>query len=168
VSASGIKPEGGAGARHRQPSSRHCFVCGVQNPIGMKIQFTDDGESAVRAEVVVPEHYNGYPGVVHGGIVAAILDEVSGRALLARGHDLKNLFVTLKMEIRYRAPTPTDTPLTAIGHIVQHGASRAKVHGEIRLPDGTVTAEADCVVARPPAEFAERWEPERSYWKVYD
>jgi uncharacterized protein (TIGR00369 family) len=117
---------------------------------------------------MVPDQYNGYPGVVHGGIVAAILDEVSGRALLARGHDIKNLFVTLKMEIRYRQPTPTHTPLTAVGNVVKVSATRAVVHGEIRLPDGTVTAEADCVVARPPAEFAERWEPERPYWKVYD
>src|SRR5512136_1048411 len=128
-----------------QPSSRNCFVCGVQNPYGLHIHFEDDGENTSRAEVIVPERFNGYPGVVHGGIVATILDEVSGRALLARGHDLRNLFVTLKMEIRYRMPTPTNTPLTAIGHIVQQGASRAKVHGEIRLPDGTVTAEADCV-----------------------
>jgi len=152
----------------RQPSSRHCFVCGVQNPFGLKIQFNDDGASVCCAEVTVPDPFNGYPGVVHGGIIAAILDEVSGRALLARGHELRNLFVTLKMEIRYRMPTPTNTPLTAVGSIVQAGQSRARVHGEIRLPDGTVTAEADCVVARPPEEFGERWEPERPYWKVYD
>jgi uncharacterized protein (TIGR00369 family) len=140
----------------------------MQNPYGLKLQFVDDGDSTVRAGVIVPDHYNGYPGVVHGGIIAAILDETSGRALLIRGHDIRNLFVTLKMEIRYRQPTPTNTPLTAIGNIVKVGASRATVHGEIRLPDGTVTAEADCVVARPPEEFAERWEPERPYWKVYD
>ena len=152
----------------RQPSSRHCFVCGVQNPFGLKLQFVDDGDSAVRAEVMVPEQFNGYPGVVHGGIVAAILDEVSGRALLARGHDIKNLFVTLKMEIRYRQPTPTNTPLTAIGQIVKVSASRATVHGEVRLPDGTVTAEADCLVARPPQAFADNWEAERPYWKVYE
>jgi uncharacterized protein (TIGR00369 family) len=153
---------------NKQPNSRHCFVCGVQNPFGLGLHFADDGASAVRAEFTVPERFNGYPGVVHGGIVAAILDETSGRALLARGHEHKNLFVTLKMEIRYRQPTPTDTPLTAVGSIVKAGASRATVHGEIRLPDGTVTAEADCVVARPPEEFAERWEPERPYWKVYE
>jgi uncharacterized protein (TIGR00369 family) len=152
----------------RQPSSRNCFVCGVQNPIGLKLQFVDDGDRSVCAEVNVPDPYNGYPGVVHGGIIAAILDEVSGRALLARGHDLKNLFVTLKMEIRYRQPTPTNTLLTAVGNIVKASAARAVVHGEIRLLDGTVTAEADSIVARPPDEFAERWEPERPYWKVYD
>jgi uncharacterized protein (TIGR00369 family) len=152
----------------KQPNSRHCFVCGVQNPFGLGLHFADDGASSVRAEFTVPEQFNGYPGVVHGGIVAAILDETSGRALLARGHDIRNLFVTLKMEIRYRQPTPTDTPLTAIGNIVKANASRAVVHGEIRLPDGTVTAEADCVVARPPEDFAERWEPEQPYWKVYE
>lgn len=152
----------------KQPNSRHCFVCGIQNPFGLRLRFADDGDSSVRAEFAVPEQFNGYPGIVHGGIVATILDETSGRALLARGHDIKNLFVTLKMEIRYRQPTPTNTPLTAIGTIVKAGASRATVHGEIRLPDGTVTAEADCIVARPPDDFAERWEPERPHWKVYD
>ncbi len=157
-----MKPE------NKQPSSRHCFVCGVENPVGLHLDFFDDGENTVLAEVTVPEKYNGYPGVVHGGIVAAILDEVSGRALLARGHDVTNLFVTLKLEIRYRHPTPTNTPLTAVGNVVQWGRSRARVHGEVRLPDGTVTAETECVVIRPPAEFAEKWEAERQYWKVYE
>lgn len=152
----------------QQPSSRHCFVCGVQNPHGLHLTFVDDGASTVRAEFSVPEQFNGYPGIVHGGIVATILDETSGRALLARGHELANLFVTLKMEIRYRRPTPTNTPLTAIGAIVKAGESRAVVHGEIRLPDGTVTAEAECVVARPPQEFADNWEAERPYWQVYE
>ena len=152
----------------QQPSSRHCFVCGMQNLYGLKLRFVDDGDSTVRAEFTVPEQFNGYPGVVHGGIIAAILDETSGRALLARGHDIRNLFVTLKMEIRYRQPTPTNTLLTAIGSVVKAGATRATVHGEIRLPEGAVTAEADCIVVRPPEEFAERWEPERPYWKVYD
>ena len=153
---------------NKQPSSRHCFVCGVQNPFGLKLQFEDDGQSSVHTTVTVPDQFNGYPGVIHGGIIAAILDEVSGRALLSRGHDIKNLFVTLKMEIRYRQPTPTNTPLTAVGNIVKASAARAVVHGEIRLPDGTVTAEADCVVARPPDDFAQRWEPERPYWQVYN
>jgi uncharacterized protein (TIGR00369 family) len=143
-------------------------VCGVQNPHGLHLTFVDDGASTVRAEFSVPEQFNGYPGIVHGGIVATILDETSGRALLARGHELANLFVTLKMEIRYRRPTPTNTPLTAIGAIVKAGESRAVVHGEIRLPDGTVTAEAECVVARPPQEFADNWEAERPYWQVYE
>jgi len=151
-----------------QPRSRNCFVCGVQNPFGLHIHFEDDGENTARAEVIVPDQFNGYPGVVHGGIVATILDEVSGRALLARGHDFTNLFVTLKLEVRYRAPTPTNTPLTAIGAVVKANETRATVHGEIRLPDGTVTAEADCIVARPPASFEAQWEAERPYWKVYE
>lgn len=160
--------EPGTGGDRRQPSSRTCFVCGVQNPFGLKIQFSDDGDSTVRAQVTVPEHFNGYPGVVHGGIVASILDEVSGRALLARGHEAENLFVTLKLEVRYRQPTPTNTPLTAIGALVQFGSSRSRVRGELRLPDGTVTAEAEAIVARPSAEFAAQWESEKPYWKVYD
>ena len=152
----------------RQPNSKHCFVCGLESEVGLKLRFNDNGTDEVQASYTVAQKYQGYPGVVHGGIVAAILDEVSGRALLARGHDPLNLFVTLKLEVRYRLPTPTNTPLTAVGTIVQAGKSRAKVRGELRLPDGTVTAEAECLVTRPPADFAERWEPERPHWRVYE
>ncbi len=153
---------------NKQPRSRTCFVCGVQNPMGLNLEFKDDGEREVIAEVVVPSHFNGYPGVVHGGIVAAILDEVSGRAVLLQGYGTENLFVTVKLEVRYRRPTPTDTPLTAVGTLVQDAGPRAKVRGELRLPDGTVTAECEALVARPSPEIMAGWEPERPYWKVYD
>ncbi len=60
----------------KQPSSRFCFLCGRQNPVGLKITwYSDHSQRQVRATVTVPEHFNGYPGVVHGGIVAAILDD---------------------------------------------------------------------------------------------
>jgi acyl-coenzyme A thioesterase PaaI-like protein len=158
------------GARlNKQPSARHCFVCGVQNPLGLKLQFFDDGVSTVRAEFQIADQYNGYPGVAHGGIVAAILDEASARALLAaRGHDPANLVVTVKMELRYRRPTPTAAPLVAVGWIEQDDGRRARVKAEMRLADGTVTAEADCLVARPPEEVAQGWESERPYWRVYE
>ncbi len=97
----------------KQASSRTCFVCGRQNDISLKMNWYEDHESQqVRATVTVPEYFNGYPGVVHGGIVAAILDETSGRAVMLKsGQDA--LMVALKLEVLFRRPTPTDTPLTA-------------------------------------------------------
>jgi uncharacterized protein (TIGR00369 family) len=114
----------------------------------------------------VPEHFNGYPGIVHGGIVAAILDEVAGRAVLVNG-SADDLMVTLKIEVRYRQPTPTLTPLTVIGRVIQPGQSRARVYGEIRLPDGAVTAEAELVLVRPPQAIRDGWVAEKEFWKVY-
>ncbi len=75
--------------------------------------------------------------------------------------------MTLKMELRYRLPTPTETPLMGVGWITQRRANRARAHSELRLPDGQVSVEADLVIIRPPDNVDELWEEERPYWKVY-
>ncbi len=153
----------------KQPSSRSCFVCGVQNQVGLHVSFYEDHESEpkqVRVDIVIPDQYQGYPGVAHGGILAAILDEVGGRAVLIDG-DPDDLMVTLKLNLRYRMPTPTETPLVAVGWITRHRGSRAQAHGELRLPDGRVSVEADLVLMRPPGEVADVWDEERPFWRVY-
>lgn len=152
----------------RQPSSRTCFLCGRQNDIGLKMTWHNDPDAGqISSTVIVPERFNGYPQVVHGGIVAAILDETSGRALLLSGNP-DDLMVTLKLEVKYRRPTPTDTPLKAVGWLLKRTENRAQVAGEIRLPDGTVTAECTAVLMRPPADIVQSWEAEKANWKVYD
>lgn len=150
----------------KQPTSRTCFVCGRENDMSLKMTwYNDDDAGKVRATLVVPEHFNGYPGIVHGGILAAILDETSGRAIMLNG-DFDNFMVTLKLEITYRRPTPTETPLEITGWLIRKGANRAQVAGDIRLPDGTVTAECTAVVVKPPKEIEDMWEPEKVFWKV--
>ena len=152
----------------KQPSSRTCFLCGRQNDVGLKMSWYNDHEAGqVKATLTVPEHFNGYPGVIHGGIVAALLDETSGRALLLDGDD-DNLFVTLKLEVKYRRPTPTGEPVTVVGWVIRQTSRRAKVAAEIRLADGTVTAQAEAIVVRPGEEFFQQWEPEKQFWRVYD
>jgi uncharacterized protein (TIGR00369 family) len=152
----------------KQPNSRMCFLCGRQNPVGLKLDFYEDPEAGqVRVEFTVPDEYQGYPGVVHGGIVAAVLDEVSGRAVMIGGSD-DNLMATLKLTIRYRRPTPTETPLVATGWVERMSGVGARVASEIRLPDGTVTAECEATIGSVPEEFRLNWEQEKQYWKVYE
>ena len=152
----------------KQPNSRTCFLCGRQNDIGMKMSWFNDHEAErIRATVVVPDQFNGYPGVVHGGIVAAIIDETSGRALLLDG-DWDSLFVTLKLEVKYRQPTPTGVPLEVVGWVIKRSETRARVAARVMLPDGTVTAEGEALVVRPPRAIHDRWEPEKPYWRVYE
>jgi uncharacterized protein (TIGR00369 family) len=132
------------------------------------LEFYEDSEAEqVRVEFSVPNEYQGYPGVVHGGIVAAVLDETAGRAVMVRGSD-QDLFATLRLTIRYRRPTPTETPLIGIGWVERMGGAGARVAGEIRLPDGTVTAECEATVSGVPEEFRTGWEEEKKYWKVYE
>ena len=156
------------GTLRKQPNSRMCFLCGVQNPVGLKLVFYEDTEARqVRAECCIADHFQGYPGIVHGGIVAAILDEIAGRAVMLDRGD-QSLMATLRLTIRYRRPTPTETPLTAVGWLEHGGEKRARVASEIRLPDGTVTADCECLLVGVPDEFRARWEPEERFWKVYD
>ncbi len=130
--------------------------------------YNDHAAHQVRATVTVPEHFNGYPGIVHGGIVAALLDETAGRALMLDGDTEDNLMVTLKLHIKYRRPTPTGQPLALRGWVIRRTARRAKVAAELLLADGTLAAEAEAIVVRPGKEFLDRWEPEKPFWRVYD
>ncbi len=151
----------------KQPNSRMCFVCGLQNPVGLHLAIYNDlDNNCIYSNVIISDQYQSYPGVVHGGIVATMLDEISGRATIMDGND-QNLMVTLKLEVKYRRPTPTNTPLKVIGRVVSQNESRAKVTGEIQLADGTVTASCEGLLARPPDEMRDQWAAELPYWKVY-
>lgn len=149
-----------------QPTSRGCFVCGRENPVGLKVRWRNGpGEGEVEGTVVVPEHFNGYPGVVHGGIVGALLDETAGRTVLTGG-DLDDLMVTRRLEVTYRRPTPTQTPLTLWGRLLGRNPRGAEAVGELRLPDGTVAARATVTLAPTPEAIRSRWEGEREHWRV--
>lgn len=154
----------------KQPSSRTCFLCGRENKRSLKVSWYSDREEAkALAEVIIPEEYNSYPGFVHGGIVAALLDETAGRALLVDG-DHDKLMVTATMEVKYRHPVPTCTPLLLRGWVLKPGERRARVAAEICLREGTVLATCIATVLRPPEHYYElwNWEQEKQFWRVYD
>lgn len=70
----------------KQPNSRMCFVCGIENPIGLKLKFyTDDEGRCVARFRPKPEH-QGYPGHLHGGLISTLLG-------LGMGLVLSRLFV---------------------------------------------------------------------------
>src|SRR5512143_1146551 len=134
---------------NRQPSSRSCVVCGRENPVGLKVRWDQHPEAGeIRGEVTVAEHFNGYPGVVHGGIIGALLDETAGRTILMDG-GFEDLMVTARLEVVYRRPTPTGVPLQLVGRLVKRLGTRAEAEAELCLPDGTVTAQGAVVLARP-------------------
>ena len=78
-----------------------CFACGQANPIGLRLRFEHDG-NAVRAEFTPGPHYQGYEGLLHGGIVAAALDDAMANLFHMRGRET----VTARLEIRYRREAP--------------------------------------------------------------
>jgi acyl-coenzyme A thioesterase PaaI-like protein len=143
-----------------------CFVCGRENSAGLHIQFYEDHQSQqIVAPLFISECHQGYPSITHGGIVASVLDEISGRAVMMN-MDGDPFWVTAKLEIRYRKPTPVETPLLAVGWVVRQRRRSAEVAGEIRLQDGTVTAEVNALVIYPPKDTLAGWDEERKYWRI--
>lgn len=148
----------------RQPTSLQCFACGRNNPFGLKLEwFNNYDEKCVETSFTLTDNYCSYPGTVHGGILATILDETSGRAVLL-DNNFERLMVTLKMEVVYKKNTPTNTPLKAVGRVIRDGGSRAQVEGEIILPDGTVSARCTSILFKIPQAVKDKWGPEAEEW----
>jgi acyl-coenzyme A thioesterase PaaI-like protein len=59
----------------KQPNSRMCFVCGIENPIGLHLAFYTDDERRCIAHFWPRAEHQGYPGHLHGGIISTLLDE---------------------------------------------------------------------------------------------
>ena len=141
-----------------------CFACGKNNPIGLKLEWFNDYENKqIETTFTLSDDYCSYPGTVHGGIIATILDETSGRAILL-DNDFNRLMVTLKMEMVYKKNTPTNTPLKAVGRVLKDSGSRAQVEGEIILPDGTVSAKCTSILYKIPQAVKDKWGPEADEW----
>ena len=144
----GAKIEIEQGVHNKQPNSANCFVCGKENENGLGLSFYEVGVDEVMAEVVIPSHFEGYPGIAHGGIVATMLDEIAERAAMIGEHTRFRL--TAKLEIRYRKPVPSKQPLCLRGIVVRKKGRIAFTHTELILTDGTVAAEADAVLVDYP------------------
>ena len=149
----------------KQPNSLHCFACGVENPFGIQIHFYDNGEDEVRADYTVPEHFQGYPGVVHGGILATMLDELVGRAVMAG--DPNYFMVSAKLTVRYRNPVPTGEPLKLVGKVIRRRGRLAVTRAEIRLPDGTLGAEAEATMAHLEGFAVDADQLNNLGWRIY-
>ncbi|MEJ2011398.1 MAG: PaaI family thioesterase [Anaerolineales bacterium] len=149
----------------KQPNSRTCFVCGLENPVGLKLTFMETGEREVISRTSIPHQYEGYPGVVHGGITAAMLDEVVGRTAMIGNHN--QFWVTARLEIRYRKPVPSETELLLRGRLVKSRGRVTVAHGELRLPDGSVAAEAEALLSDYEIGEIDPGQLEALGWKVY-
>jgi len=129
-----------------------CFVCGAENPIGLHLDFWMDDEK-VWTEFTPGDEHQGYPGVVHGCLLATILDETMGRAAY-----LKSLWMmTAKIELTYRKPVPLGQKLTVTACIDQLRGSRMLARGQLTLPDGTVAVEAQGLYLRISDERKEEY-----------
>ncbi len=149
---------------NKQPNSDYCFVCGRNNTRGLHMSFYDNGSNEVISEYTVSEEYQGYPGVVHGGVVAAMLDEVVCRVAMIGDHH--HFMMSVKMEIKYRHPVPTGEKLQLVGRIDRLRGRLGKATGEVILPDGTLAVESALTLANLPVEMLASVDLEALGWRI--
>lgn len=114
-----------------------CFGCSTKNPIGLKLKFEQDGD-VCRAQFTAGPEHQGWNGVIHGGLVATMLDEAMAQWLWQRGIAT----MTAEMTVRYSRPVPVGERLTIEGKLVSQKGRLLQMAGEVILPGGTVAARA--------------------------
>lgn len=117
-------------------SESMCFGCGQNNPIGLRLDFQWDGKT-VKAEFTPTKVYQGWPGVVHGGIITSMLDEAMAYAARFEGMNC----LTSKMQIKFKRPASIDGPLIITGSINRKAKRLIETKASVSLPDGTLVAE---------------------------
>jgi acyl-coenzyme A thioesterase PaaI-like protein len=115
----------------------NCFVCGENNPNGLRLSFEiDKDKQTLKTSFIASPTFQGWDGIVHGGIICTLLDEVMAKLVYELGYQA----VTASLEIRFKKPAPILEPLSVFGEIaeVNRRLIRAKAH--VAKKDGAILA----------------------------
>ncbi len=118
---------------------RFCFVCGEKNPQGLKLILrTDPERGEAETEVTYPGHLQGWAKVVHGGLLATVLDEAMIYAAMAAGLTC----ITGEITVRFLKPAGTGIPLKVKGRFLEDRGRIVLAESEIENPEGEAVARA--------------------------
>jgi uncharacterized protein (TIGR00369 family) len=115
----------------------YCFACGRANPKGLHLAFRFEGDDYV-CDFTPAKEYQGWTDIVHGGIVATVLDEVMTRLLWEKGLNA----VTAELHIRLKRPVPVGQSATARARLIGSRRRIYETEAELTLADGTLAATA--------------------------
>ncbi len=120
------------------PYTRNCFVCGAENPAGLRLRFRVE-EGVIRAEYTPRAEHAGYTGILHGGVVAATLDEIM---FWAAAFATRKFHLSVEMNVRWVKKVTVGERYRLSGHLVK--SQRVLVHaaGELVNAAGEVCASA--------------------------
>ena len=149
----------------KQHNSKMCFVCGLKNVAGLKASFYETEDGALVAAFTPGAVHQSYPGRLHGGIAATILDETIGRAVMI-GSKKEVWGVTLELTVEYKQPLPLAVELRVVGRITEQNSRFFSGTGEILLPDGTVAVLARGRYMKVSLEKIADFDPAEFEWGV--
>jgi acyl-coenzyme A thioesterase PaaI-like protein len=126
----------------KQHISKMCFVCGEKNDFGLHAKFYETNAKELVALINPSEQHQGYPGRMHGGIAATILDETIARSI-CNGKDEQIWGVTLELKTKFRKPIPLGQELKIVGRVTSEGTRSFEGTAEIVLPNGEIAVSAE-------------------------
>ena len=125
-----------------------CFVCGADNVDGLRLHFdVDPDKRTITTRWTPSAAYQGYKGILHGGIISTLLDECVGKLAVELGLPA----VTAELAVRFLRPVPVERPLVARGALTEVGRRVILGEAEILLDDQTLAARATAKLMRSPA-----------------
>lgn len=120
------------------PTYKNCFICGKENETGLKARFWVEGRTA-KSECRPDSTYEGFKGVIHGGIVSAMLDETMGKAIVAAGGPMT---MTARLNVRFRKSALVGQALTFEGKWTGRKKVFYETEGKAYDQNGELIAEA--------------------------
>ncbi len=114
-----------------------CFGCGRNNPFGLKLHFKWDGKTA-KAEFTPNRHHQSWKGIVHGGIIACMLDEAMKCAARFQGLNC----LTARMHVTFKRPAVVDELLVITSSIIKNARRLVETKASVFSRDGALVAEA--------------------------
>ncbi len=130
--------------RLRPKNVRTCYVCGQDNVSGLQVSFIADGAHGSRALCTARPEHEGWPGLLHGGVTFALMDEALGWAAYFQG-----LYgVTAKIDTRFRRPIPIGTRVVIKAWTIDRRRRIATARAEVRAEaeNQPLMAEADATI----------------------
>ncbi|MDE7395685.1 MAG: PaaI family thioesterase [Clostridiales bacterium] len=135
----------------KQRNSRMCFICGMDNPIGLCAQFYNMEDGSVASPILFKPEHQSFPFRVHGGLAATVQDELGLRAIWAqKGED--TFGVTMSFEVKFRKPVPYDEPLIARGILVRETPRFAVIETTLCDLNGSTLSNAELKYILLPVE----------------
>jgi len=119
----------------------YCFACGDKNETGLHADIITRIDNTATAKIIIPPRFQGWKGIVHGGIISTLLDEVSIYA--CRNISLRG--VTAEMNVKFKKPVPTETEIELRSKVTEIKRKLVFVHAEL-LVNGEVCASAETTV----------------------
>ncbi|MGQ0793059.1 MAG: PaaI family thioesterase [Deltaproteobacteria bacterium] len=131
-----------------------CFACDPRNSLGLRMKFfADDERGEVFVRMKPEEHFSGFPGIVHGGVQCALMDEVGFWAMFDR---LKKIGLTAKIDMELMSPVRTSSEILVRGRIDEVRGKKVFLSAEILDDGGRVCARSKIVYHVPKRRLALR------------